>query len=733
MRARHQQTNAPWYATFVVAIAVLFGLNGLVEMVEYGAWVWTAAGLVAVVALCIAATRMLSRSRVLPTVVGLISAILIAVPAFARDDNGERFMIPTPAALRALVNALRDGVDLIYSSAPPATVETPLLAVLTMGLFGIFLAAEHVAVSWRSAAVAGIFILIPWIPAIALHHDLSLRLLLATLVAWVVLLALTRRPAGTSERPAPFAGTVAAIAAVGLATFVAPTAVGGNGWGMIPQFDTAEQFDTPPRLNLDLDLRNSLGTNSSSTVAVYLTSGARPDVLRLYTLSDFNGTSWDLPATPTTSELTDGPLWPVDVPGWEDSELETLNMSVLSAETSLPLPPVPRSVGPLDGHWTYAAATDQILADNTNTAGLEYTVTADLNYLTKERLVVGDGSEDARLDPAALALPDSVDVERFTQAAAEITAGAATRYDQAVALQEYFRAGGGFVYDTTVHPDTADAVSLFLDDKRGYCVQFATAMVMFARALDIPARLAVGYLPGSQDDSGAYVVRGGDAHAWPELYFSGVGWVRFEPTPSIQTGARPSYTQQGSVPGIDDFTNPTAQPDAIGATNAPLPQPTTTGSAGNASAGLDVPWPIIAAFVLVAAAALWAVAALARRRRVDEQRGADPELMWAWLRRHVPAPFVWPTTLTPHEVGAHLDAVALGEGVEIDAEAREAFETLALAVSDHRYAPNGAVIDSHDLERYGHVARDGIARAAAEAARGRPARAGARGGPRRGA
>ena len=732
MTSRHQTPVAPWYATVVAAVCVALGMNGLADMVAYGAWVWTAVGLLGIVTLAVAITRMLSRSRMLPTAVGIITAIVIAVPAFARDDNGERFMLPTPAALRSLLHTLDEGVDLIYTSAPPADVERPLLGVLTVGLFAIFLAAEHIAVSWRAAAVSGVVLFMPWVPAIALQHRLTLRLLLAALIAWVLLLALTRRPTGASERPAPLAGTIAAVAAVSLAVLVAPSAIGGNGWGMIPRFDTVDQFDTPPRLNLELDLRNSLGTNSSSTVAVYLSSGARPDVLRLYTLSDFDGTSWDTPETPPSRELGTGPLWPVDVPNWAERDLATLNMSVLSAESSLPLPPVPRRVGPLDGHWTYAASTDQILADDTNTAGLEYTVTADLAYITPELLRAGDASQDARLDPTTLSIPDGVDAERFQQLAIQITDGASSRYEQAVALQEYFRNGGGFVYDTTVQPDTADAVSAFLDDKRGYCVQFATAMVVFARTLDVPARLAVGYLPGSQDESGAFIVRGGDAHAWPELYFSGVGWVRFEPTPSIQTGARPSYTQQGGDAAVDDFTNPTARPDFIGEPNAPIAVPTSRAQAGDGDQGVEVPWTLIAAFTVVAASALWGASIVARRRRAEENRAADPEVMWGWLRAHVPASYAWPLALTPHEVGTFLDGVARGEGVEIEAEGRASLETLAVAVSDHRYAPQGAVIDALDLERHGHAARDAIARAAAEAATGRPARAGARGGPRRG-
>lgn len=730
-----RMARAPWYATPIVALSVLVGLHGLVDMVEYSGWVWTAAGLLGVVALCVAVTRMLSRSRFLPTAVGLVAAVLVAAPAFAVAEDGSRFTLPTPSALRALVTALGDGVHEAATKVPPADVERPLLALLMAGVFALFLVAEHLAVSWRAAAVSGVVLLLPWIPAIALQHRLTLRLLLAAIVLWIVLLAVTKRPTGASDRPAPFAGGVAAVAAVGLTLLVAPTALGGNGWGMIPRLATPDQFETAPRLNLALDLRNSLTVNTSSTVAVYVSSGARPDALRLYTLAEFDGTSWSASPDPMTRPLSTAPLWPTPVLDWESRELDTLSFSVRSSESSLPLPTVPRSVGTLDGTWGYAQATDQVLSDTSTTANMEYTVTADLGYFSPDLLRAAGDAQDALVDPSTLALPEGVDAERFRALATDITAGSATRFDQAVALQEHFRNKGGYTYDTTVQPEGSDSVSVFLDNKRGYCVQFATSMVMLSRSLGIPARLAVGYLPGNADESGAYVVRGGDAHAWPELYFSDVGWVRFEPTPSVQTGVRPSYTQDAAQggDGVDDNTNPTARPDQAGPTMGPIPVPTSqpSGAAGDEEA-TGVPWLLIIAFAVLAALALATAALVARRRREEADRATDPEVAWSWLRKRVDPAYTWPLALTPHEVREFVVSVAAADGVEIDDDALASLEALALAVSDHRYAPDGSLAVAHELDRHAERARDGIAGAAAEAT-GRPLRAGARGALRRGA
>jgi predicted nucleic acid-binding protein len=79
----------------------------------------------------------------------------------------------------------------------------------------------------------------------------------------------------------------------------------------------------------------------------------------------------------------------------------------------------------------------------------------------------------------------------------------------------------------------------------------------------VPARLAVGYTPGEQVSDGEYVVRGLDSHAWVEVYFPDVGWVRFDPTPagprSTAEQTRLTEARQNDEPGVD--TNET-RPEA---------------------------------------------------------------------------------------------------------------------------------------------------------------------------
>lgn len=123
--------------------------------------------------------------------------------------------------------------------------------------------------------------------------------------------------------------------------------------------------------------------------------------------------------------------------------------------------------------------------------------------------------------------------------AAMITDGAETPYDQAKVLADYLSGDDSFTYSPQAPVPRAenDLVDFFLLDpdhgRIGYCEYYASAMVMMARSLGIPARLATGFAPGERTEEGLYLVREANAHAWAELYFPGYGWQIFEATKTI--------------------------------------------------------------------------------------------------------------------------------------------------------------------------------------------------------
>jgi transglutaminase-like putative cysteine protease len=170
-------------------------------------------------------------------------------------------------------------------------------------------------------------------------------------------------------------------------------------------------------------------------------------------------------------------------------------------------------------------------------AGTVYTVTALVSRADVASLRAAGADYPAWVRERYLQLPDSI-TDRTRERALEIvtTAGATTPYDQAFAIQEALRV---LTYNERIPnpPAGVEPVDWFLFEQReGYCDYFASSMVVMLRSLGIPARWVRGYAGGEFDaERGVYVVRESIAHSWPEVYFPGFGWERFEPTPASYT------------------------------------------------------------------------------------------------------------------------------------------------------------------------------------------------------
>lgn len=162
-------------------------------------------------------------------------------------------------------------------------------------------------------------------------------------------------------------------------------------------------------------------------------------------------------------------------------------------------------------------------------------------------------------------------------------AGAENPYEQAKALATFFK-GSDFTYSTAglEVPRGADLVDTFLfgeGARRGYCQYFASAMVMMARSIGLPARMAVGFAPGESVGDNLWLVREANAHAWAEIYFPGHGWQIFEATKSINPGFRrasgdPLAPRTSTGPGVDPFLEIQLPPDFYrGGAALPSPDP----------------------------------------------------------------------------------------------------------------------------------------------------------------
>lgn len=146
-----------------------------------------------------------------------------------------------------------------------------------------------------------------------------------------------------------------------------------------------------------------------------------------------------------------------------------------------------------------------------------------------------EGTRDPQWEEIAAvytALPENLPVS-VREIAWEITEGIDSPYLQAAALESWLRENCSYTLTPGEPEEGRDFVEQFLEKREGYCVYYATAMTVMARTLGLPARYVTGYgLKENPDERSyyAYVATNATAHAWCEVYLSGIGWVPFDPT-----------------------------------------------------------------------------------------------------------------------------------------------------------------------------------------------------------
>lgn len=379
-----------------------------------------------------------------------------------------------------------------------------------------------------------------------------------------------------------------------------------------------------------------------------------PHYWRQTALDEFDGAQ--MTATAQSREIDsstrlDSVLDPADdtrprAAGAEDVR-EQIGVSLVGLQTTwLPTVPVTRSVD-ASVDLRYIDDTASVLADTDEPAdGLSYRVTADVRQFTPDELRAAPHVHRSTM-------PDQFTVPTNLPAILTSTArGLATGlnpYDAALALQNYFRSDA-FTYDRLAdYRNASDPWSAFLIRRRGFCQQFAVTFAAMARTVGLPTRVAVGFTPGDLDPPGpsgaptGRTIRGRNAHAWPEVYFSGIGWVAFEPTPgrgnpdaSAYTGVAPEQAGPDGAAQVLDATTTTTTtttttvaPDGaapVPTTDALPPRPAATAAATDSSSSPILKVLLLALGVIAGLAGITAAAVEIRRNvvRRRRRRSRDP-------------------------------------------------------------------------------------------------------------
>jgi transglutaminase-like putative cysteine protease len=552
------------------AAATLMASCALLPLVAAPTWLLQLVPLLAVQTGVGAAARRVPLGRTMTVLAQALVTLVLLTLVFARE-HAVVGLLPGPDAFRHFGDLLQQGSNDVSEYAIPAPLTDGIKLMLIGGVLLIGLLVDTLAVTFRSAAPAGLPLLALYSVAAGLSGGGAdwlwflvaaagyLMLLLAEgrdrLAQWGRVFGGAPRSAGTQESGAVApVRTGRRIGALALgAALVVPLALPAMQGGLLEAAGTGVgagdgNGGTISAVNPLVSLRDSLNTNTDRQVLSLRTSAT--DIsdlyLRIVSLDDFDGTTWK-PAQRHIVGVPDRFPTPIGLGG--DVKRATVTTTVSAsdwyAQDWLPMPYPPSGVR-IGGRWRYEPVGMTLVGDHGQTTRGETYQVSSLDVQPTAAQLATAPEPPSALEREYTKVPSSVP-KVVARTARQITAGARSHYEQAVKLQDYFAVSGGFQYDTQVEVGRGpNAIATFLKKKEGFCVHFSFAMAAMARTLGIPARVAVGFAPGTPQADGTVTVSQKDAHAWPELYFEGVGWTRFEPTPT--RGTMPSYTQS-DTPG----------------------------------------------------------------------------------------------------------------------------------------------------------------------------------------
>ncbi len=438
------------------------------------------------------------------------------------------------------------------------------------------------------------------------------------------------------------------------------------------------------RLDVQADVGDYL--EAGRDAELFRVQSSEPLLWRGGTLDSFDGVRWSDTTGPAED---DGPeLTPETPTRVVEQDVEVLNAKTdvlfggyMIINTSL-LGAVENS----DASWS---------VDEPFEEGSTYGVTSLVPQPTEDQLQAAGTAYPAAVRRKFLELPPSTPgVVAETARSIEGDYDTATPYDAARAVERYLIYDGGFVYNLDVSYRRADkAVEEFLGDgKEGFCTQFSTSMALILRDMGIPSRVVYGATTGDEVDDGEYVVTGSNMHTWVEVYFPGVGWYPFNPTPGFSmpsameaNAPRPALPYPTSPLGPEEGRLAQRQPAQEGPT--PEQQRETARQNEDAASTSDeerLPaWPIFVGLpALLVVAVPLSKRLLAARGRPEDLYGDLTGRLRDVLRPNTAAVADSPA-LTPTE---RLLLLAGAAGVD-----EEPVRRFARAYTDHLYSAGGGV------------------------------------------
>ena len=635
-----------------------------------------------------------------------IALFCVLVARFTSD--GYLGFIPSPAALRSLRAVTGAGLAEIERFAPPVPVSAGVSAIAALGVGVVALVVYTLEVCLRLPAIAGIpLVALYVVPSLVLDSGAPWWTFSLVVAGWLVLLVTDQRTtisswghlvrsAGTESPSRALSGASSSavrlgVLAAALALLVpvlipgltdvvlkgilsTDTGTGVSAGGSVTGIDPL------------VTLRRQVLNQPPGTLFRYRTDDPTPSYLRAAVLEDYSGDTWRVRPTDNAIALnTPGVIKSLAGPVFADASTRQYDFHAAALVSQyLPLPEHPVEIS-VDRSWGVNPATGAVAGlpgDSpgccSDTSGALWQVSAVDGDPSPTQLRAGPvPSKGERATISASVPAFLVDTART------VTTATTSDYDAAVAIQYWFRTN--FRYSTDIaSQESSDYLQQFLHDRTGYCEQFAATMALMARGLGIPARVVVGFTPGTKDAEGWWTVTAKNAHAWPELFFPGTGWVRFEPTPrTFYDGGLtvPAYTEPAASSAGPAPAKPVVKPSTPKPSAHPSAVPISTGSSWAATADTWRQRGLVALLMFgLAALTLPAVLRLIKRRRRMSDGGV--EAMWDELRdTALDLGLGWTESATPRQVAASVISSA-----RLTGDAAEATTRLCRATEQSRYS-----------------------------------------------
>ncbi|WP_141567471.1 transglutaminaseTgpA domain-containing protein [Serinicoccus profundi] len=587
-----------WAEGLVAALATLSVAWPLTDLLREETWLAPAVTMVLLIALGGAVLRSLDTPPTLVALGQLALGLSGLIVLYLRDTLW-RGVLPTRETLE-LVGALLAQAGTVlqtYAAPAPTTQGVSFLVVAVLTLTAV--SVDSMGVTGRAPASAGIPLVAGFLVSVSnTGQAMEPWYFAAVLVAWLLMLAQqgqrltlswpsadrreSRGGGDVSEGPRGYRGLAQAVGALALITAVLgaaflphlPPTFFGDGLARNPDARDVDAEAGEVSFTETMDPGQDLRNQSQAPVLTYRASGVTTHPLRVTATERYEGGEWVAPERLSSALLPQGASLPAPpglgegVPVGESqfevltNELEPPHLAAPSLLTSLQVQGASYRYDPEDATVVLQGQASRYVASF-------------LSLDAGGELPAGVGEQPATaadFDEDLLAV-DEVSQEQVAALADEVVGGEDNALRTAILIQEHLRSDGDYEYSLELAPaaeaGTDDPIGGFLETRQGYCVQFATAMVMMARHEGIPARMAVGFLPGSPQQDGTRQVIASDAHTWPELWIEGLGWTRFEPTPGVRAGTPPAYarsTEEGdagpSTQTIPQELTPTAEPTA---------------------------------------------------------------------------------------------------------------------------------------------------------------------------